>query len=146
MSTQLKEIYFTPDFVEELSVALRNQVPGFDSDAFQRLVYADGWSELELKQKMRRITLSLQAALPADYATALAHLRRVAPSFSGFNAMVFPDFVECCGLAEWELSMGALAEFTPLCSSEFAVRPFLQRDPARGVEILLTWTQSDNSR
>jgi hypothetical protein len=51
----------------------------------------------------------------------------------GLPYLFFPDFVAVYGQAEkhWELSMKALERFTIKSSAEFAVRPFLLRDPER---------------
>jgi 3-methyladenine DNA glycosylase AlkC len=99
---------------------------------------------MALKQKMRHVTTCLQESLPQEYSQAVAILRHVGPAFSGFDAMVFPDYVECYGLDHWELSMEALAEFTLLCSSEFAVRPFIAADAGRAMPHLYAWSIDEN--
>ncbi len=58
--------------------------------------------------------------------------------------MIFPDFVECKGMDYWELSLPALAFFTTLCSSEFAIRPFLAKDPERALQYLYKWAEDEN--
>jgi 3-methyladenine DNA glycosylase AlkC len=58
--------------------------------------------------------------------------------------MFLPDFVEYYGLDDWEASLPALEHFTQLCSSEFAVRPFILRDSSRMMAQMLAWTQHDS--
>ena len=144
MADQLKDRFFTDDFIQTLAEAIEAVEPSFDTAAFRRLIHKDDFALMALKQKMRHVTICLHAALPSDYAQALTILRRVGPAFSGFNAMVFPDYVECYGLERWDLSMDALADFTLLCSSEFAVRPFIAADAGRAVSHLYAWSSSDN--
>ncbi|MCA9022639.1 MAG: DNA alkylation repair protein, partial [Planctomycetaceae bacterium] len=98
----------------------------------------------ELKQRMRHITHALHEFLPNDYGTALTVLERAAPSFGGFEAMFFPDFVEVYGLSDWDRSLQALEHFTKYSSSEFAVRPFIAQDQQRMVRQLKLWAASPN--
>ncbi len=144
MADQLKDRFFTDDFIQTLAEAIEAVEPSFDAAAFHRLIHKDDFAAMALKQKMRHVTICLHATLPSDYPQALAILRRVGPAFSGFNAMVFPDYVEWYGLGHWDLSMDALAEFTLLCSSEFAVRPFIDADAERALPALYAWSQSEN--
>ncbi|MDF1575225.1 MAG: DNA alkylation repair protein [Bacteroidales bacterium] len=136
MTERLKDLFFSNEFIKELGEAIKEVYPGFDMAEFNSLVYADDWGSQELKQKMHHVTSCLAETLPVDYREALAILTEIAPRFGGFNALVFPDFVEMKGLDHWELSLPALALFTGLCSSEFAVRPFLLKDPERTMPYL----------
>jgi 3-methyladenine DNA glycosylase AlkC len=144
MTERLKDLFFTDDFISELGASIKEFSPGFDKPAFRQQVYSDDWESKELKEKMHHITHCLGDALPEDYPTALNILRDVAPRFGGFDAMIFPDFVEKYGLDHWDLSFQALELFTGLCSSEFAIRPFLAKDPERGMKHMNDWAQSDN--
>jgi 3-methyladenine DNA glycosylase AlkC len=93
---------------------------------------------------MHRIAAALQAHLPGNYRQQLAVLGRVAPAFDGFEAMFFPDFVEQFGQHDFALSMTALEHFTRYSSSEFAVRPFIDREPQRALAQMLAWAENDN--
>lgn len=46
----------------------------------------------------------------------------------------------------WELSLPALKEFTIYCSSEFAIRPFLDRDPEQAMEYMYQWANDKDER
>ena len=139
MAERLKNMFFTRDFIDRLSSRISEEYPSFDKKAFAGLVFDAAWEHKELKQRMRHITHCLSQTLPEDYVQALDILRKVGPEFRGFDAMIFPDYVECCGLDFPDLSLPALAEFTLLCSSEFAIRPFLERDPESTLPILKQW-------
>lgn len=139
MAENLKDIYFTRAFGEALATAIAAVYPRFDAAAFVDAVFDDGWPALELKARMRHLSRCLHAALPPAYPEALAILEQVAPGFEGFDAMVFPDFVECYGLDDPDRSLPALALFTRQCSSEFAIRPFLLADPGGTLAWLNRW-------
>jgi 3-methyladenine DNA glycosylase AlkC len=93
---------------------------------------------------MRHISHCLHETLSMDFPEALEILKEVAPTFRSFDAMLFPDYVECYGLEHWDLSMPALASFTSLCSSEFAVRPFIAQDPERAMAYLRVWAEDES--
>jgi len=136
---KLKDLYFTQPFVDELGQLLSYSTPAFDVDQFKRCLVLQGLADADLKEKMAMVTRCLHAGLALPYPEALAQLRLAAPSFSGFNAMVFPDFVGPYGLDHWEISVQALREFTGLCSSEYGVRPFLTSAPDRMLAQMLAW-------
>jgi 3-methyladenine DNA glycosylase AlkC len=92
---------------------------------------------------MGKITESLGSLLPSRYEDALAVLFAVSDDCHGFPYLIFPDFVARFGQGEkqWELSMAALEAFTRKSSSEFAVRPFILKDPERVMERMSLWAR-----
>lgn len=117
---------------------------GIDEGRFVLAVLADGWEELELKGRMRRICECLREFLPEDYLEALPIVREAAARFDGYLSMFFPDFIECYGLSDWDASVDALHWITRFGSSEFAVRPFLKADAPRMLQSMLAWTSDEN--
>jgi 3-methyladenine DNA glycosylase AlkC len=144
MPEKLKDLFFTPTSVGKLADAIQQVDPHFNRERFLALVFDATWESKELKQRMRHVTQCLHETLPSEYPEALEILKKTAPSVSGFDAMVFPDYVQCYGLGHWESSLPALAFFTPLCSSEYGVRPFLDRDPQRAIQALYAWAEDNN--
>src|SRR4030042_5071020 len=144
MPQKLKALFFTASFIAELAEALHRVCDDFDGDRCSNLVFDASWESRELKERRRHVTECLHETLDREYPEALEILIEIAPSFSGFDTMVFPDYVQCYGLEHWDLSLPALAFFTPLCSSEYAIRPFLDRDPQRAMEALYAWAEDEN--
>jgi len=143
---RLKDMFFTKEFVQALGARLQQAYPAFDHQTFTNRVLTDAWPETALKEKMHHISTSLRAGLPSSYSQALAILLEVAPDFRGFDAMIFPDFVECYGLGHWEESMAALEVFTLNASAEFAVRAFLVLDQERALARMSRWAESEDAR
>jgi len=143
MSDLLKHRY-SPAYVARLGAALTKVWPKFDAAGFQRAVLGGGWSRLELKQRMRRLSTMLHRFLPLPYPKQIEVLWKVAPSFGGLEGMLFPDFIEQFGLDDFETSIGALEYFTQFSSSEFAVRPFLLRYAARMLRVMRQWAAHKN--
>jgi len=139
----LKEV-FDPTFVDELASRLARQYPTFSAHSFRSAVFNDEWPMLELKARARHISLTLGKMLPNDFPRSVGMLMDVAPGLTGLPAMVFPDFVQVFGLDHVQHSMKALAHFTPLFSSEFAVRPFLERYGERIEQQMYRWAEDDN--
>jgi 3-methyladenine DNA glycosylase AlkC len=143
MAEPLKHRY-SKAYVEGVAKAIAAIAPAFDATGFTRAVLGNGWNELELKQRMRRIAATLQTFVPGSYRNQLAVLREAAPSFGGFEAMFFPDFVAEYGLDEFAESVAALEHFTQYSSSEFAVRPFLVRHGDRMLAEFRRWAVHPN--
>jgi len=110
------------------------------------------WDGLELKQRMRQITLNLGKFLPQDYPEALQVIDATLNQYNAdggwaeFGVMSFPDFVEVYGQDEqhWDLSMAALARYTPYASAEFAVRPFIINHEERMMAQMMAWAKDEN--
>ena len=138
----LKDIYNQQE-ISRLADAITSVYAPFQNDTFVASLINDSWAERELKQRIRAVTLSLGEFLPNDYQESLAILRKVHDRFSGLFHLIFPDFVEVYGLDDYEVSLEALQLFTPQCSSEFAIRPFLLRYPHL-IERLKEWTKHED--
>lgn len=141
MAEALKAMY-NEGFLRSFGEKLKTVYGEFNLEGFVQAAMKAPWEELELKARMRRITETLGAFLPARYEDALDILYAIDEQCVGFPYLIFPDFVEVYGQAEehWELSMAALERFTTKSSAEFAVRPFLLRDPQRMMAQMLSWS------
>lgn len=136
MAQRLKDIFFTSTSLSKLSAAIAKVYPAFERRKFFNAIHDEAWAEKELLERMHHIAACLRQALPPSYAEALEILKKVAPQIEGFDAMVFPDFVEQYGLEDWERSLPALAFFTRFGSAEFAIRPFLLQNPPRAMAFM----------
>lgn len=145
MPELLKNMY-NQQVVAAFASAVKAEYPAFDTDGFMAAVMDEEWEGRELKQRMRHLSVTLHAFLPDDYRTALDILRRAAPRLEGqpFATIVFPDFVELYGIDDWEVSLPALEQFTQQSSAEFAVRPFILREPERMMQQMTHWAQHES--
>lgn len=134
----MKEVY-NQHYIAKLGSAIHRACPSFDSEQFQRSVLDDEWASRELKARMHHITRSLHNYLALPYRRALSVLQEVCPPFGGYHGMFFPDYVQQYGADNWRDSIRALAYFTRYSSAEFAVRPFIERDPERMMAQMLAW-------
>lgn len=142
MAEPLKDMY-SEDFLRQFGERVRAVYGTFHTEGFIGATMNDTWEGLELKARMRRISETLGTYLPARYEEALDVLFTIDKDCVGFPYLFFPDFVEVYGQAEehWTLSMAALERFTSKSSAEFAVRPFLLRDPERMMVQMAVWSK-----
>jgi len=147
MAELLKDIY-NEGFLRKVAKDIHGVYSPFPVDEFVESVMDETWDALELKARMRQITLNLGKFLPQDYPEAIDVINKVAGNYGdwleGFN-LFFPDFVEVYGQAEehWDVSMAALARYTPFSSSEFAVRPFIINHEERMMAQMRQWSKND---
>lgn len=146
MAELLKDMY-NYQSLRELAADIQSVYQPFRADEFLESVMDNEWNDLELKARVRKISLNLGSYLPTDYKEALAVLDQVAADCSsGFFGILFPDFVEVYGQDEehWDLSIEALARYTPYSSSEFAVRPFIIHHEERMMAQMYAWSKDEN--
>lgn len=145
MSTLLKDIYtikFLNNFGNKVQTVYRN----FDTKQFINSVPDHPWDKFPLKARIHRISETLGEYLPNDFEAALQILFSINESCTGFPYLFLPDFVETFGQHQkyFELSMNALERFTTQSSSEFAIRPFLLKEPNRVMEYMMKWSLHPN--
>lgn len=141
--TKVKDI-FNPAFIKQLATTIHTHYSDFDQDAFQTFVYQSDWDSLEFKQRVQRLTTTMQKTLPSIYEEALPILYKSAPKFGGLRGIIFPEYIAKYGKSNWDVSMEALAYFTAYSTSEFAVRPFLETDLEKMLAQMLTWSKHPN--
>ncbi|MGW8266177.1 MAG: DNA alkylation repair protein [Longimicrobiales bacterium] len=144
MAERLKDRFFTPESAASFAGAIKKHHPPFDRARFVGLVSDDSFQALELMGMARRATEILAELLPTPYAEAVEILKRAAPEAKGMEAFSVPTFVELYGLDDWETSLPAMAWFTKYVSAEFAIRPFILKDPARAMAFLEGLTGDDD--
>lgn len=136
MAERLKDMFFTKDSIDRFADAILEHYPAFDKKKFIGMMFDKSFEKKELLDKMKHTTKCLHETLPESYKEALAVLMEAAADVKGFEGMALPDFVATYGLDSWDLSMPALGHFTKYHSSELAIRPFLDKDPEKGMSFL----------
>ena len=141
MPEPLKNLY-SENLLKDLSKHFKAEHSEFKKQAFIKQSLSTDWGELELKDRMRRVSTTLGDFLPQHYPDAIRILLPVSSQFSGLEHLLFPDFIEQFGLNHFELSMDALEFLTPGSSSEFAIRPFILQNPHKTMKRMAKWSLS----
>ena len=150
MAELLKNIY-NDDFFNRFTESMIEVYPSFNKTTFLTSVYNSDWDSLELKGRMRHITIALNEQLSTDYSTNLDIIISSIPLLvkNGFKTgslefIFYPDFVELYGINSYQESVNALEEITKFITCEFAVRPFLIKYPTEMMEKMLLWSTHKN--
>jgi 3-methyladenine DNA glycosylase AlkC len=135
--------------VRKLGASFASVEPSFHSDRFVRRA-TRGLEPLELMERARHVAAALDEQLPrGDEAldTFVASLGQ--PLADGeMGGMLF--FVHSCWLterargADFDRAMAAAAELTRRFTSEFALRPLIERDAERALAWLQMWAADDD--
>lgn len=124
----------------------------FDERRFVQSV-KEGVDTLELKDRVELITDELHEALGEDYQQGIAILLQIlgpeneeeTGMFSNFYwVMPIAKYAEKYGLDHFELSMDLIREVTKRNTSEYAIRPYLEKYPDRALAQMLSWSQDAN--
>jgi 3-methyladenine DNA glycosylase AlkC len=144
--------YFDTALVRHLADRLTAVEPRFARSRFLRRA-ARGLDTLAMMGRVGQIADAMQAALPGPSAVSLralvASLPPVAPSSRGiteYGYALWPygEFIARHGLDDIEASFEAMVALTQRFSAEFAVRPFLARDPDDILDRLTPLTSHEN--
>jgi 3-methyladenine DNA glycosylase AlkC len=146
MAEPLKNMY-NPQFFELLCPYLQNFFPDFPCRRFIYQVFDKTWPELELKQRVRHITLALHEFLPKDFIEASDLLAKLSRKLledgmreQAFACIFIPDYIEVYGIDHPKQSLKALEEITQLVSAEFAIRPFIINHPEITMAKMKEWS------
>jgi 3-methyladenine DNA glycosylase AlkC len=146
MAERLKDMFFTQSSMNEFAETIKKIYPAFDKKKFLSLIFDSTWESQELKEKMRHTTLCLHKTLPNSYKEALDLLKKAVPHVKGFEAMAIPDYVELYGMEDWNISLPALGYISKFISPEFAIRPYLDKDPKRVMEYMNAWAEDKDPK
>ncbi len=150
MGTLLKDLY-SPAFYERFLSIAPQALPLLEPAAFMREIFAPGWEEKTLKERMSHTATSLRRYLPEDFEQAALQLEELVTmlqeaSFFGASLefLFLPDYIEKYGLAHPEAALRAFEIITPFTSCEFAIRPFITAYPDMLYEKLRWWSTHPN--
>jgi len=116
MAALLKDIY-DKKFIQKLSSEINEVYPEFNEKKFIKNVFNKEWNKKELKQRIRHISESMENGLPDSYKKSIKILKPVSLKFTGLGHLIFPDFIELCGIDDLKTSIHAMEYFTEGSSS-----------------------------
>lgn len=150
MANAFKDLY-NREFITTLLNHLSTLREDLDRELFVSSLFSKEWDNLELKERMRSITIHLHTLLGSDYSKNIETITELIPllqesgySNGGLEFIFLPDDVEIYGLDYWDLSIAALEKITTFISCEFAVRPFIKKYGQEMIDQMLLWADSDD--
>lgn len=123
----------------------------FDARGFEQAVVSR-LEPLSLSERSMLIMESMYYFLPKSYPLALGilvksfqnHKAETTEGYDGFYYLPHGQYVAKYGLNDFDLSMAALYEITKRFTSEFSIRPFIQKFPEKSLLLLHHWVEDEN--
>jgi len=144
--------YYDISVATIIAQMLQHVESDFDSEGFIDHVQR-GYDQLELMDRGRKIAAALKVFLPDDFKQAVAILlasldspvtQEEKNSLASFIFLPHTIYVTDNGLDYFDISMQAHYELTQRFTSEFAIRPFIQRYPEKCLVLLAQWATDKN--
>ena len=152
MAEKKHKEWFDRDLAQLLSQKIFEVYPEFDRRGFVEDI-DQGVEKLELKARLSYFSDRFKYYLPEKYPQAIEILVSILGAenssetgmFTNFYwTMPIATFVEEYGLGHYTESVRAISEITKRSTGEFAIRPYLQAEPAKTLEIMQQWSLDDN--
>ena len=144
--------FFSPELVKKISEDIASVWPSFQKAEFQQKIIPE-LKNLELKERADKICWIMYEYLPNDYHKAIDILLKSFPpeiqgeqleGMSSFYYMPHSNYVANYGLNHFDVSMKAMYEITKRFTSEFSIRPFIQKYPTKTLAKLHEWIDDPN--
>ncbi|HEX2896737.1 MAG TPA: DNA alkylation repair protein [candidate division Zixibacteria bacterium] len=137
------------DFISKSAVAefarrIAEVYSPFKNEKYVEAVMSDGFLNLELKERIDKMAVTLREFLPENYDKAVQILIGAAPKVKSFENWVLTNYVKMFGLDNFETSVTALEELTKHGTGEFAIRPYMIQYTDKMIPILKRWTKHQN--
>jgi 3-methyladenine DNA glycosylase AlkC len=151
MAEPLKNSYGI-DIPIKIAQMIQNVYSDFNSAEFIEWIKTD-YDSLELMDRGRKISAALKVFLPGNFQQAIEILLASAEesfeldennSLGSFIFMPHVNFVAENGLDDFETSMQAHYILTQKFTSEFGIRPFIQKYPDESLRLLTQWAKDPN--
>lgn len=116
----------------------------FNQIEMEQSIFDEAWENLELKERIRRITERINEQLPDNFSEATELLIRITENLANsgekigsYEYFFIPDYIELFGKDHFDESLYAIKELTKFITCEFAIRPFLADKPKQVMEYML---------
>ena len=153
MAYKKLKLWFDKELAELLSKKIEAVTNGFDSASFIEAV-DKGVQPLELKARVELIADELHRHLSPDYSHNIQVLMKIVGPENEEETGMFTNFywlmpmakyIEKYGLDDFDLSVEAMLEVTKRHTSEYTIRPFLEKYPNKMYSLLMEWVKDPNS-
>ncbi|MDH3890309.1 MAG: DNA alkylation repair protein [candidate division Zixibacteria bacterium] len=143
-SSPLWKDWVDDDMVNRIAQVFSRAYSKFDKTRFIRELTSRGFFDLNLKDRINRISETLGRFLPNDYPKAVGILLKAAPQLGEFENWALTGYVERFGQGRFGESMRALKALTPYGTGEFAIRSFIIKQPIPMLEVMSGWADDPN--
>lgn len=141
---------YNQSFFDTFLNSLKKVNPTIDTSLFFNKIFINEWEQYELKDRMHHIAKTLHLFLDTDFKKAIHQIKKLIPILEkdgvsgGFEYLFLPDYVEMFGQNHMVESVLSFEIITPFVSCEFAIRPFLLKDPKYVIAKITEWSFHSN--
>ena len=144
--------WFGENLAKQLADKIAPVYPGFDSNTYCKGI-ARNAKDLGYTARIELHADMLRELLPIDFTKAINILVSILgqenPKETGmfvnfYWVMPIGKFIEKYGLDYFETSIKAIEEITKRNTGEYAIRPFLRRNPKKTITVMKRWSKSNN--
>ncbi len=143
MAEELRNIV-NPQVVQSVAKALKSLSGKVDEGGFVKKVLID-WNEKSLTERISAIRIGLHDQLSGDYSKDRHTIVELAGLLdTGYTYIFIPEYIQFYGLDFEEEAMEDISRVTQFSSGEFAVRPFIERNPSSAMKTMHKWSSHKN--
>lgn len=130
--------------VKTMASVFAEVYPKFNVKRFQKL--STKLAPLELKARVLLLTDGLRTELPGNYPEDKKIIEKVLrkKKLTGFQLWPISEYISQYGTDHFDESLELMYELTQQFTSEFAIRPFLQKDPQKILKKFKSWLKDEN--
>ncbi|MEO9473886.1 MAG: DNA alkylation repair protein [Cyclobacteriaceae bacterium] len=144
MAEPLKDRFLQLPFLEAFGASISRVYPDWSQPKFLDHIYTTEWEAMELKERMKQVSLAVGKCLPQDFGQAVEILKAASDGKQSFDGLVYAEFVLHHGQDNPDIALDALEVFTQLGSAEFAIRPFIMKYEDLTMKRMRDWSKHKN--
>lgn len=144
MAEPLKDRFLQPPFLEAFGASMIRVYAEWSQRDFLNHIYSPEWEAMELKERMKQVSLAVGKCLPQNFERAVEILKAASDGKESFDGLVYSEFVLHHGQDHPNIALDALELFTQLGSAEFAIRPFILKYEKLTMKRMLDWSKHEN--
>lgn len=137
---------FNKELIEHISEQIKLNYSSFNRKDFEKAA-SKNLNKLEMKDRVRQIASTLKEFLPKNFNKSSMILIKTLKTnkntqgIEGFATWPLLQFIESYGLDDYKSSFKAMYEMTKRFSAEFAIRPFIEKDPQLAFSYIDQWVE-----
>ena len=152
MAFKKLKFWFDKDLAILLADKLQIVDPKFDKKNFVKSINSQ-INDLELKARVEVFADELHKVYDADYKSGITNLMKIlgpeneeeTGMFTNYYwIMPIAKYVEKYGLGDFNISIDAIVEITKRNTSEYAIRPYIEKYEAKTLKHLKKWAKDKN--
>lgn len=136
--------WINANVVKKMGQVFHEAYPTFNQKRFQKIT--SKLDDLELKARVLVLTAGLKVELPGNYLEDAKIIKKVLSKkkLTGFELWPVSEYISQYGTEHFDESLELMYQMTQQFTSEFAIRPFLNKHPEIILKKFESWLKDEN--